>query len=253
MSENIIKLLKQYGFTEYESKAYIALSSLISATADEISKNSGVPRSKIYSTLELLEQKGFIHIKEARPLVYMMIQPEESLENYKNKLLEDFRIVENYITDLYDSKIPKQNTPILSIEDQKLILQKEEIILKRTKKVILMRLGFIIPSEINKLRKNIIKLTKKGVQIKILSPKECIVNDTKINIDDIFKDLDVEIKYANIPSARLIIRDYKEMILIFAENSSKSIDNSNMVGLINTNSTIISNYISAFNKQWQRK
>ena len=70
---------------------------------------------------------------------------------------------------------------------------------------------------------------------------------------EIFDDLDVEIKYANIPAARLIIRDYKEMILTFAENSSKSIDNSNMVGLVNTNSTIISNYTSAFNKQWGKK
>ncbi|MBE6494130.1 MAG: TrmB family transcriptional regulator [Methanosphaera stadtmanae] len=250
MTENIIKLLKQYGFTEYESKAYLSLSSLISATADEISKNSGVPRSKIYSTLELLEKKGFIHIKESRPLVYIMIQPEESLKNYKNKLLDDFHIIENYITDLYDSKIPKQNTPIFSIEDEKQILQKEEDILKRTKKVLCIRLGFVIPSEVGKLRRTISKLLKKGVQIKILTLKECIVNNTTVNIIDIFEGLDVEIKYANIPAARLIIRDYKEMILTFAENSSKSIDNSNMIGLVNTNSTIISNYTSAFNKQW---
>jgi arginine/lysine/ornithine decarboxylase len=95
-----------------------------------------------------------------------------------------------------------------------------------------------------------IKLVKGGVQVKILAVSECVVDGVTINLKKILSQLPVEVKYVKLPSAQLIIRDYKEMMLVFAENSGKSIQNANMVVLYNTYSTIISNYSSAFNKKW---
>ena len=96
----------------------------------------------------------------------------------------------------------------------------------------------------------ILKLDKNGIQVKILSVSECEVDGVNINMEEILSNLPVNVRYVQLPSAQLIIRDYKEMMLVFAENSGKSIRNANMVGLYNTYSTIISNYSSAFNKKW---
>ena len=40
------------------------------------------------------------------------------------------------------------------------------------------------------------------------------------------------------------------MMLVFTENVGKSVSEKKTVGLLNTYSTIISNYVLAFNKQW---
>ena len=50
MDENI-STLKGIGLTMYEAQAYVTLTSLIQASADEVSKSSGIPRSKIYDIL----------------------------------------------------------------------------------------------------------------------------------------------------------------------------------------------------------
>ena len=159
-------------------------------------------------------------------------------------------ILEKNLVEIYDNKLPTVNTPIQSIEDINKILQKQKDILNKSKKIVLIRLGFLLPSEIDSFKKMILKLDKNGIQVKILSVSECEVDGVNINMEEILSNLPVNVRYVQLPSAQLIIRDYKEMMLVFAENSGKSIRNANMVGLYNTYSTIISNYSSAFNKKW---
>ena len=120
-----LRILKKMGLTEYESKAYIALISLISSKADVISKKSQVPRSKIYPVLESLEQKNLIKIREGRPLEYDVIDPSESLTNYRQDFLSQMDILEKNLIEIYDNKLPTLNTPILSIEDINKIIQKD--------------------------------------------------------------------------------------------------------------------------------
>jgi len=250
--EEILGILTQLGLTEYESKAYISLVSLINAKADEISKNSGVPRSKIYPVLENLEKKDLIKIKQGRPLEYHVIAPEISLKNYEDNIIHNIHILQQKLTRIYEEKLPHVNTPIITVEGLDKILKKEYEIIKQTKKILYLRIGFILPSEIENIKKALNKLINNGIKIRILAVEECEIDGKVVSIRDIFEDMDVEIKYKQLPSAQLIIRDYKEMFLVFAENSGMSISNSNMVGLFNTYSVIISNYLSAFNKQWSK-
>lgn len=250
MEDENIKILRMIGLTEYESKVYLSLISLISSTAGVLSKESEVPRSKIYSVLESLEKKNLIKIREGRPLEYDVIDPSESLNNFKSNLMKNIDILQDNLIKLYENKLPVNDVPVTTILDIEKIMQKENHIIRKSNKIILIRLGFILPEEINTFRKNIKKLIENNVKVKIIAVRECRINNQLISIEEIFSDIDVEVKYVNLPSAQLIIRDYKEMILIFAENSGKSILNSNMVALYNTSSTIISNYVSAFNKKW---
>ncbi|AWX33432.1 TrmB family transcriptional regulator [Methanosphaera sp. BMS] len=248
-NENL-NILKKMGLTDYESKAYLALMSLITSKADTISKESGVPRSKIYPVLESLKQKNLIKIRQGRPLEYDVIDPLESLTNYKEDFLRQMDILEKNLVEIYDNKLPTVNTPIQSIEDINKILQKQKDILNKSKKIVLIRLGFLLPSEVDSFKKMILKLDKNGIKVKILSVSKCEVDGVNIDMEEILSNLPVNVRYVQLPSAQLIIRDYKEMMLVFAENSGKSIRNANMVGLYNTYSTIISNYSSAFNRKW---
>lgn len=77
-----------------------------------------------------------------------------------------------------------------------------------------------------------------------------MVKNSEINLEEIFEQLPVSVRYRNLPSAQLFVRDNKEMILIFAESNKDRITTNNMIALSNTYPTIISHYVSAFEKHW---
>ncbi|MGI5172757.1 TrmB family transcriptional regulator [Treponema sp. OMZ 840] len=60
MTEKMVFLLKNFGFTESESRVYVSLLESGPCTGYEVSKISAVPRSKVYGVLETLLQKGAV-------------------------------------------------------------------------------------------------------------------------------------------------------------------------------------------------
>ena len=69
--------LKTMGLTDYEATTYLALTSMISGTATEISMASKVPRSRVYDILKAMARKGFVEIERGRPLKYNVVPPAE--------------------------------------------------------------------------------------------------------------------------------------------------------------------------------
>jgi sugar-specific transcriptional regulator TrmB len=74
--EHIARMLQQLGFTEYESRAYVALTQTSPATAYEVAKLAKLPRANVYSALRNLENRGAIQPVTEKPVRYMPHDPE---------------------------------------------------------------------------------------------------------------------------------------------------------------------------------
>jgi sugar-specific transcriptional regulator TrmB len=73
----VLNELKTLGFTDYESRAYIALVKHPSSTAYEVSQRSGVPRPNTYSALKSLEDRGAVMPVSERPSRYTARPPDQ--------------------------------------------------------------------------------------------------------------------------------------------------------------------------------
>ncbi|MCE1253513.1 MAG: TrmB family transcriptional regulator [Anaerolineae bacterium] len=81
MPEDITLSLKNLGFTEYESKAYLSLLRQAPLSGYAVARDSGVPRSKIYEVLDNLVSRGDVFISHGEPVLYSPKPPQELIES----------------------------------------------------------------------------------------------------------------------------------------------------------------------------
>lgn len=73
--------LQGYGLTENQAKAYSALLELGRATAGQLNKMSGVPRNKVYSVVEELNEKGLVDIHLEDPILFQPLPIAQYLDS----------------------------------------------------------------------------------------------------------------------------------------------------------------------------
>ncbi|MBU5687818.1 MAG: helix-turn-helix domain-containing protein [Candidatus Aenigmatarchaeota archaeon] len=108
--DECVEWLKSVGLQEYQAKVLLTLSIKGVSSANEISKSSNVPITKIYGVLNSLENLGFVESTLGRPKKYMIKDIKGSLEYLLNK--KKFKIEEmeknmNKILEILENKNDK--------------------------------------------------------------------------------------------------------------------------------------------------
>ncbi|MBQ2635410.1 MAG: transcriptional regulator [Methanobrevibacter sp.] len=251
MDENI-KVLKGIGLTLYEAQAYVTLTSLISATAVEVSENSGIPRSKIYDVLKKLNQKNFIEIEDGRPLTYNVKSPVEILTQEKERINSEIDDTITRLTNIYENGMSQVQAPIWRIYGVEKIISQELEIIKRAKSSINMRIGFLFEGEGQALIKAL--KNRSDLKINILASPTCYINDEEFNIIKLFKENDINIQKADIPFVKLIISDSKEMMHTYTKftEDKRNVIPETAIGIWNKYEDIAQNYDDRFMNQLKK-
>lgn len=95
MKESLNDKLQKFGLNLYEAKAYAGLLKLGTANAYKISKESGIPRARIYDILESLTQRGLAMVEESSESIktYTPVPSRIFLEKTKEEWESDFEEV----------------------------------------------------------------------------------------------------------------------------------------------------------------
>jgi len=130
--ENLMKL----GFSEYESRAYLALLKENPLTAYEAAGNSGIPSSKIYAVLAKLQSKGLVlELKEGNKKHYIPQDSDEFLATYRYRMDSQLKEMKKGFQRISQSPQMSYIWNINQYED--LIEKAERLILKAEKYLLL--------------------------------------------------------------------------------------------------------------------
>lgn len=120
MSQKAMAALEKLGFSAYEARAYLALLRESPVTGYQLSKLSGVPRSRVYETLERLVTKGYAVTLQAEPVEYAPLAADELLAQLRGEFDDTMSALEAEIESLAAAGQPESiwnlqgRAPILS-------------------------------------------------------------------------------------------------------------------------------------------
>ena len=115
-SENPVRVtecLKSLGLTKYESRVYVALLKVASATASEIHEISGVPRASVYTVIDQLLDKGLVSVSQSAPKRFAAFSPKDAI----TKLMDHIEMDAKYACDTLSQIYRERMSPGLGSEE----------------------------------------------------------------------------------------------------------------------------------------
>lgn len=164
MKLDIIKILQNVGFTEYEAKAYTALLQKSPMSGYAIALNSGVPRSKIYEVLEGLAGRGEVLASHGNPVVYTPLPPKELISLKRRRTENNFETAEEALKHFEFSTENREN--IWNITGREEIINRiREIILEAKQRILLE----IWSEDAEAIKEELKEASRNGIEIFIVS------------------------------------------------------------------------------------
>jgi sugar-specific transcriptional regulator TrmB len=125
--EEYVEILAELGLTHTESKVYVALLCLKSATARSIHKESNVARQDVYRILSDLEEKGLIEKIIAKPTKFQPIPAENAISIlFQRRNEQDRQLRKKAKQTFRNFKDTCTKTPALDEAAQFILLSKNE-------------------------------------------------------------------------------------------------------------------------------
>ncbi|KMY53009.1 MULTISPECIES: TrmB family transcriptional regulator [Bacillaceae] len=171
MKGNILAILKNLDFTEYEAKAYLTLLEESPLTGYAVAKNSGVPRSKIYEVLDNLAMRGDILVSPGSTPQYTPVPAKELIKSRRIKAEANLQLAEKSLAEFERSANDREN--IWNITGRNEILDKVKACIVSAQKRILLE---VWKEEFEELESELRQASERGVDVTIIAYGE-IVSD----------------------------------------------------------------------------
>lgn len=81
-----VEQLEQFGLSAYAAQTFVALVSLGTATAKEVSEASNVPRTRVYDAVDELHRQGLVDVQQSSPKEFWAISTETTVRKFEREL-----------------------------------------------------------------------------------------------------------------------------------------------------------------------
>ena len=165
---DVIALLLQLGFGEYEARAYLALLQRNPLNGYELAKVSGLPRANVYAVLQKLEERGaVVRIETPDGSRYAPVAPTELTQQIASRFQNVLGAAQQALEDLATPADPEY---VWNIRGYAPLLDHAQALLDATQKRLLVAIG---RQEASALAAPLSQAETRGVEMITLCLDEC--------------------------------------------------------------------------------
>ncbi len=142
----LTEILRNFGLSEYEARALLALLSKGTMTAKEVAEISGIPRTSVYDVMNSLLTKGLIE-SFGKPMKFKALKADEIISMISRKVTENLRFLKEELP-----KVEAQEVDIISVYRGDFAIEKLKEMVENAVNEILVVMSYI-PSSVAKILK----------------------------------------------------------------------------------------------------
>jgi hypothetical protein len=109
-------VLEELGFTEYESKCFVAATRIGTGTAKDVSDVADVPRARVYDCMDSLAERGLVDVQESKPKRYRAVRPETATATLRRTFDEKFARLDDLLPSLHATASESEEDDVWVIE-----------------------------------------------------------------------------------------------------------------------------------------
>lgn len=252
--EFLNKARSAFDLNEYEIKTWTALLSRGESTAGELAEISTVPRSRVYDILESLTTKGYVVKKNATPIRYKTVSPEEALKAakknaFKNADTKSTELEKVKSSDAFKDldKFYKQGSEQIKTEVVGLIkgrknlhAQLKSMVSDAKKSVVIVSTSDGLARKGKLLQIDLKKLKDKGVSVKVLSSADALPEELK-GLAELRKHK---------TNGRFVIVDDKAVLFMMEDD--KNVHESYDTGIVVNSGFFAKGFEHMFSNHWEK-
>lgn len=245
-----IDLLGMLGLSAYEAKAYTALIERGSMTPFALAEVSGIPRTKIYDTIKLLEDRKWITVEKGRPGKISPVCPSETVGSRKSTLDAELDRLNDDFTLHYEKRGESEPPKTHIVRGLENIAATSADMMRRAKTSLNLFGTLYYPEELEPIKQQLAAAKRRGVVIRISANNPVRVKGEILDVRESFSPVTPDIQIAPEPFIRTLTIDSREMLMIFPLPEDKSADRTDLVALWIENEMVAKAVNNVFNIMW---
>jgi len=178
--DQIVSRLKELGLSTHEALAYVTLLTHPNITATTLCKETNIPDSKIYYSLDGLTKKGMLIVQQGNPNIYRPIPPKEAIANLKHQLtdklnekIKEANALVDLLAPIHDTaEKPAELELAYIIRGQRTIVNRMKSMIKEAREEITVFISY--PFILKELQASLIEAKERRVKINIGVTREVL-------------------------------------------------------------------------------
>ena len=209
--------LEEFGLSQYEAQAYVALISKGTISASDLAYYSDLPRTKVYPTLLKLENKKLVIISKSKPIMCTAIAPEDAFDPIIHEQINKVNAMNTLVSKL--KKASEENRKSRGSEEKKYyqlsvtnVLSQLQTMIDGSKSSIQITIDQWGLGLLSECKDQLLSVIRRNLDVKIIIPPSLIGSEAQRMIPD-----GIKIRASDVVQ-NCFIFDETEILIVSEEN-----------------------------------
>ena len=119
-----IEQLERFGLSTYAARTFVALASLGTGTARDVSQVSDVPRTRVYDAIDELHERGLVDVRQSSPKQFWAISAETASRLFEQELHHRTTVLRTALSELEPIDRQAEQRGVWTVEGQSAVTER---------------------------------------------------------------------------------------------------------------------------------